>query len=102
MQPGDTLEYRVVIRNGGTLPAGGVTFSDALPAGTTYVPGSARVNGATSTVTNGAGTSLGGAAYPFAQPVGICSGPTTPCTTQVLKIDSTPPRWTMRRSSLSA
>ncbi|WP_119672264.1 DUF11 domain-containing protein [Deinococcus sp. RM] len=90
VQPGDTLEYRVVIRNGGTLPAGGVTFTDTLPAGTTYVPGSARVNGATSTVTNGAGTSLGGAAYPFAQLVGICSGPTTACTTQVLKIDSTP------------
>ena len=33
VQPGDTLEYRVVIRNSGTLPAGGVTFSDALPAG---------------------------------------------------------------------
>ena len=90
VQPGDTLEYRVVIRNSGTLPAGGVTFADTLPAGTTYVPDSARVNGATSTVTNGAGTSLGGAAYPFAQPVGICSGPTTACTTQVLKIDSTP------------
>ena len=89
VQPGDTLEYRVVIRNSGTLPAGGVTFSDALPAGTTYVPGSARVNGATTTVTNGSSTSLGGA-YPFAQPVGICSGPTTPCTTQVLRIDSTP------------
>ncbi|NTY00729.1 DUF11 domain-containing protein [Deinococcus sp. JMULE3] len=89
VQPGDTLEYRVVIRNSGTLPAGGVTFSDALPAGTTYVPGSARVNGATTTVTNGSSTSLSGA-YPFAQPVGICSGPTTPCTTQVLRIDSTP------------
>ncbi|WP_162393758.1 DUF11 domain-containing protein [Deinococcus kurensis] len=90
VQPGDTLEYRVVIRNSGTLPAGGVTFTDALPAGTTYVPGSARVNGASTTVTNGASTNLGGAAYPFAQPVGICSGPTTACTTQVLKIDSTP------------
>lgn len=90
VQPGDTLEYRVVIRNSGTLPAGGVTFTDALPAGTTYVPGSARVNGASTTVTNGASTSLGGAAYPFAQPVGICSGPTAACTTQVLKIDSTP------------
>ncbi|WP_343757581.1 hypothetical protein [Deinococcus depolymerans] len=90
VQPGDTLEYRVVIRNSGTLPAGGVTFQDALPAGTAYVPDSARVNGFTTTVTGQNATSLGGAAYPFAQPVGICSQGAAACDTQVLKIDSTP------------
>ncbi|MBZ9713413.1 DUF11 domain-containing protein [Deinococcus multiflagellatus] len=90
VQPGDTLEYTVTVRNSGTVPAGGVTFSDALPAGTAYVAGSARVNGFATTVTGGAATNLGGAAYPFAQPVGICSQSGAACTTQVLKIDSTP------------
>ncbi|GGR67871.1 hypothetical protein GCM10008959_32520 [Deinococcus seoulensis] len=90
VQPGDTLEYRVVIRNSGTLPAGGVTFSDALPAGTEYVADSARVNGFTTTVTGQNATSLSGAAYPFAQPVGICSQDGAACDTQVLKIDTTP------------
>ncbi|OOV14449.1 hypothetical protein BXU09_06985 [Deinococcus sp. LM3] len=89
VQPGDTLEYQVIVRNSGTLPAGGVTFQDALPAGTAYVPDSARVNGFTTTVTGQNTTSLGGAAYPFAQPVGICSADGAACTTQVLKIDST-------------
>ena len=90
VQPGDTLEYRVVVRNSGTLPAGGVTFRDALPAGTAYVPDSARVNGFATTVTGQSATSLSGAAYPFAQPVGICSADGAACATQVLKIDTTP------------
>ncbi|WP_291430119.1 hypothetical protein [Deinococcus sp.] len=90
VQPGDTLEYRVVVRNSGTLPAGGVTFRDALPAGTAYVPDSARVNGFTTTTTGQSVTSLSGAAYPFAQPVGICSQDGAACATQVLKIDTTP------------
>ncbi|MFT2720122.1 hypothetical protein ACMT4L_08980 [Deinococcus sp. A31D244] len=90
VQPGDTLEYRVVVRNSGTLPAGGVTFRDALPAGTAYVPDSARVNGFATTVTGQSATSLSGAAYPFAQPVGICSQDGAACATQVLKIDTTP------------
>ncbi|MVN87650.1 DUF11 domain-containing protein [Deinococcus sp. HMF7620] len=90
VQPGDTLEYTIVTRNSGNLPAGGVTFTDALPAGTTYVAGSARVNGFASTVTGGTPTPLTGAAYPFAQPVGICSQAAAACTTQILKIDTTP------------
>lgn len=89
VQPGDTLEYTVVVRNSGTLPAGGVTFQDALPAGTTYVADSARVNGATTTVTSGAATNLSGPNYPFGSAVGICSSSLAPCTTQVLKIDTT-------------
>lgn len=90
VRPGDTLEYSIVVRNSGTLPAGGVTFKDALPAGTTYVPDSARVNGFTTTTLNGSTVNLGGATYPFTNSVGICSQSTTACTNQVLKVDSTP------------
>lgn len=90
VQPGDTLEYTIVVRNGGTMPAGGATFRDILPIGTTYVAGSARVNGFTTTILNGSAVNLSGAAYPFAQPVGICSQDTAACTTQVLKVDTTP------------
>lgn len=88
--PGDTLEYTITVRNTGNLPAGGVTFQDALPDGTSYVADSARINGATNTVTAGNATSLAGTTYPFANPVGICSSSLAPCTTQVLKIDTTP------------
>lgn len=92
VQPGDTLEYTIVVRNAGQLPAGGATFRDVLPEGVTYVADSARVNGATTTVLNGQTVSLTGTAYPFAQPVGICSSTSTgaACTTQVLHVDTTP------------
>ena len=88
--PGDTLEYTVTVRNSGNVPAGGVTFQDALPAGTSYVADSAKVNGFSTTVTGGTATNLAGAAYPFANPVGICSTGSAACTNQVLKIDTTP------------
>ncbi len=90
VRPGDTLEYTITVRNSGNLPAGGSLFRDALPAGTTYVPGSAKVNGFGSTNTAGNPTVLTGSAYPFATSVGICSTSTTACTNQVLKVDTTP------------
>lgn len=90
VRPGDTLEYTITVRNSGTLPAGGVTFKDALPAGTTYVADSARVNGFTTTTLNGTTINLGGSNYPFTSSVGICSASTTACTDQVMKVDTTP------------
>jgi uncharacterized repeat protein (TIGR01451 family) len=38
--PGDTLRYTVVIKNTGDQDATGVTFTDPIPADTTYVTGS--------------------------------------------------------------
>lgn len=90
IRPGDTLEYTIKVRNSGTLPAGGAAFRDALPAGTTYVSGSARVNGFSTTSLNGTSINLGGSAYPFTNPVGICSQGSAACTTQVLRVDTTP------------
>ena len=90
VQPGDVLEYTIVVRNAGQLPAGGVIATDPLPEGVTYVPDSARVNGVTSTVYRGAEINLAGAAYPFAQPVGVCSLSMGRCTNQVLQVDTTP------------
>ncbi len=46
---GDTLEYRIVIRNIGTLSAANVQFQDSIPAGTTYVPNSTTYNYTTAT-----------------------------------------------------
>ena len=40
--PGGTIEYTIVLANGGTAPAIGITMLDPIPAGTTYVAGSAN------------------------------------------------------------
>ncbi|WP_436525864.1 Ig-like domain-containing protein [Actinoplanes sp. HUAS TT8] len=44
--PGDLVEYRIDVRNDGNDIADGTVLSDAIPAFTTYVPGSMRVAGA--------------------------------------------------------
>lgn len=55
---GSTLEYLVTARNVGTEPATNVVLSDPIPAGTTYVPGSATMNGAMAGVNDGGGALL--------------------------------------------
>lgn len=45
LQPGDELEYELVIINDGTETARGVRLADVVPAGTTYVPGTFTLNG---------------------------------------------------------
>ncbi|MGX9686266.1 hypothetical protein ACTQ9L_03875 [Deinococcus wulumuqiensis] len=90
VQPGDVLEFTIVVRNAGELPAGGVSFTDPLPQGVTYVADSARINGATSTVYQGREINLAGSTYPFAQPLGVCSLSSGACTNQVLRVDTTP------------
>lgn len=48
--PGDTVTYDIAIADAGALSFSGVAVDDAIPAGTTYVPGSVTfVNGATVT-----------------------------------------------------
>lgn len=59
--PGDTLTYTIEVENTGNVPAVATTFTDALPAGTTYVANSATLNG----------TTLGAASYPFNSPYTI-------------------------------
>lgn len=44
-QPGDILQYAIAIRNNTPNLATGITFQDAIPANTTYVPGSTQLNG---------------------------------------------------------
>jgi uncharacterized repeat protein (TIGR01451 family) len=41
----DILEYTLEVTNNGNLVAGNTTLVDAIPAGTTYVPGSTTLNG---------------------------------------------------------
>ncbi len=55
VKPGDILTYTIDVQNNGNAPAVVLTFTDAIPAGTTYVANSATLNG----------TSLAAAAYPF-------------------------------------
>src|SRR5262249_40186681 len=43
--PNDTLTYRVTSPNTGTADAAGVTLTDPIPAGTTYVAGTTKLNG---------------------------------------------------------
>jgi uncharacterized repeat protein (TIGR01451 family)/fimbrial isopeptide formation D2 family protein len=42
---GDVLRYTITVKNIGTENANGVTLADAIPAFTTYVAGSTRLNG---------------------------------------------------------
>ncbi|MDP9765300.1 hypothetical protein [Deinococcus enclensis] len=79
VQSGDTLEYTVVARNSGRANATSATLTDAIPAGTDYVPASTTLNGAA--VADVAG------AMPFAtaravQSPGAAAG--------VLEVDTTP------------
>ncbi|MEU4687190.1 Ig-like domain-containing protein [Actinoplanes sp. NPDC023714] len=46
--PGDEIEYRILVRNDGTDTAGNSTLIDAIPTGTTFVPGSIAVAGVAS------------------------------------------------------
>ncbi len=45
VDPGDTLQYTITVTNSGAIPATGVVLSDAVPANTTYVANSVRMNG---------------------------------------------------------
>jgi uncharacterized repeat protein (TIGR01451 family)/fimbrial isopeptide formation D2 family protein len=46
VDPGDVLRYTFVLSNSGTVPATGVVLTDNVPANTTYVANSLRLNGA--------------------------------------------------------
>lgn len=46
-RPGDIITYTLMLMNAGNVPANNVVLTDAVPAGTTFVPGS--VTGATGT-----------------------------------------------------
>ena len=45
VDPGDGLRYSIVINNFGAIPATGMVLTDAVPANTTYVADSLRLNG---------------------------------------------------------
>lgn len=42
---GDTLHYTITVNNFGAIPATGVTLTDTIPTGTSYVAGTTRMNG---------------------------------------------------------
>lgn len=50
--PGATVRYTVTATNSGTTNATSVVISDQIPANTTYVPGSIRLNGTAQTDAN--------------------------------------------------
>jgi hypothetical protein len=45
VDPGDTLEFTINIKNEGVVVLGNVNVSDIVPDGTTYVPGTTTING---------------------------------------------------------
>ena len=59
---GDTLSYTVGVQNTGADAATGTAFTDAIPEGTAFVPGSVELNGAqlTDAVDGDAGEFVGG------------------------------------------
>ena len=57
---GDILTYTVTVPNTGLLPANNVTFTDILPNGTSFIPGSVTIDNVPQTNANpAAGISLG-------------------------------------------
>lgn len=64
---GDTLEYRVVVRNTGLIAAGGVTFQDTIPSGLVYTASTTTLNGVA--VTDNAGTGNAAFAYGTAKTI---------------------------------
>ena len=77
LSPGDIVEYKVVLRNGGITSMTNSKFQDTLPAGVTYVPYSATMNGYANYATT----------FPYATPTpvnspgaeaGIVTADTTP------------------------
>ncbi|MDH3262216.1 MAG: isopeptide-forming domain-containing fimbrial protein, partial [Acidimicrobiia bacterium] len=46
VDPGDVLRYTIVFSNSGAVPATGVVLTDTVPANTTYIADSLRLNGA--------------------------------------------------------
>ncbi len=45
IDPGDTIEYTINIKNDGVVVLGNVNVSDIIPDGTSYVAGSKKING---------------------------------------------------------
>lgn len=76
--PGDTIEYRIIVRNSGVLAAGNTVFQDTIPTGMTYVANSTTLNG--SAVTDSSG-------FPYQSAASINSPGEG---TGVLGVDSTP------------
>lgn len=81
--PGDTLEYRVIVRNSGNISSGNTTFQDTIPSGVTYVANSTTLN--SSAVTDLAGT--GNARFNYQTAKNI-NGPSQG--TGVIRPDTTP------------
>ncbi|MGL4798620.1 MAG: DUF11 domain-containing protein, partial [Cellulosilyticaceae bacterium] len=58
-QIGDTLVYTTTLKNTGTTTALNVVFSDTIPVGTTFVPGSVTINGVANAGNPQAGINIG-------------------------------------------
>jgi uncharacterized repeat protein (TIGR01451 family) len=71
VDPGDVLRYTITVQNSGAIPTTGVVLRDAVPANTTYVANSTRLNGLP------VGQPDGGAS-PLASGVDISSSDATP------------------------
>ena len=53
LEPGDVLQYNITAQNIGTAPADGLKVNNAIPAGTTFVPGSLTVEGVSQSDSSG-------------------------------------------------
>lgn len=62
VDPGDTIEYTVVYRNGSSGAISGFNITDTLPAGVSYVPGSLTVTPSGGAAASANGAYNGGAA----------------------------------------
>ncbi len=78
LTPGDPSTYTLTVTNAGSAPVTGVRLVDATPAGTTYVPGSARRDGVAVPDAPGGGSPL--------EP-GLAIGTLAPSASTVVRFD---------------
>jgi Bacterial Ig domain/Domain of unknown function DUF11 len=85
LSPGDLVEYKIVLRNGGITAATNSKYQDTLPSGTTYVAGSTKMN--TTAVTDGAGSIFPYAVAKLVNSPGAAAGVVSPDLTPAVTTD---------------
>jgi uncharacterized repeat protein (TIGR01451 family) len=72
-QPDDTITYTIVVTNSGSVTHTNVAVTDLLPAGVTYVPGSAAITLSPPPAPGGSTTLVYNASTSFVVPAGVTS-----------------------------
>ena len=95
VDPGDELHYTITVQNSAAVPATGVVLRDNVPANTTYVANSTRLNGAVSPPDGGVSPLVAGIA------IGTIAARTTATVQFDLRVNAGTPAGTVIRNQAS-